>query len=61
LSGVRVSIGTSPVCTECGATVTHGAAIPATILRAQGFTYVKSMAGGIERWSREIDPSVPRY
>jgi rhodanese-related sulfurtransferase len=30
-------------------------------LRAQGVDSAKSMAGGIERWSAEIDPSVPRY
>lgn len=27
----------------------------------KGFTNVKSMAGGIERWSLTIDPNVPRY
>ncbi len=31
------------------------------MLRAQGFTDVTSMAGGIDLWSRDIDPSVPRY
>jgi rhodanese-related sulfurtransferase len=30
-------------------------------LRAQGVAGARSMAGGIDRWSREIDPSVPRY
>ena len=30
-------------------------------LRGQGFEKAKSLAGGIERWSREIDPKVPRY
>jgi rhodanese-related sulfurtransferase len=30
-------------------------------LRAQGVESARSMAGGIERWSTEIDPSVPRY
>jgi rhodanese-related sulfurtransferase len=30
-------------------------------LRQQGVGSAKSMAGGIERWSAEIDPSVPRY
>jgi rhodanese-related sulfurtransferase len=30
-------------------------------LRAQGVKTAKSMAGGIERWSLEIDPMVPRY
>ncbi|MCC6580517.1 MAG: rhodanese-like domain-containing protein [Phycisphaeraceae bacterium] len=33
----------------------------ATILRNSGFTNVKSMAGGIDLWSIDIDPSVPRY
>ncbi len=30
-------------------------------LREQGFPRVVSMAGGIEAWSREVDPSVPLY
>jgi rhodanese-related sulfurtransferase len=30
-------------------------------LRQQGVTTCQSMAGGIDRWSLEIDPSVPRY
>jgi rhodanese-related sulfurtransferase len=30
-------------------------------LRNQGVENVVSMAGGIDRWSLEIDPSVPRY
>jgi rhodanese-related sulfurtransferase len=30
-------------------------------LRQQGVEACQSMAGGIERWSTEIDPSVPRY
>jgi rhodanese-related sulfurtransferase len=30
-------------------------------LRKQGFEKVQSMSGGIERWSLEIDPTVPRY
>jgi rhodanese-related sulfurtransferase len=30
-------------------------------LRQQGVESAKSMAGGIERWSGEIDQSVPRY
>ena len=28
---------------------------------AQGFTKVANLRGGIEAWSREVDPSVPRY
>lgn len=30
-------------------------------LQQQGVESAKSMAGGIERWSVEIDPRVPRY
>jgi rhodanese-related sulfurtransferase len=30
-------------------------------LREQGVGECQSMAGGIDRWSLEIDPSVPRY
>ena len=30
-------------------------------LRGQGVERAKSLAGGIERWSLEIDPKVPRY
>jgi adenylyltransferase/sulfurtransferase len=33
----------------------------ATWLRFQGIEKAKSLAGGIERWSVEIDPNVPRY
>jgi rhodanese-related sulfurtransferase len=30
-------------------------------LRREGFERAQSLAGGIEEWSRVIDPSVPRY
>ena len=30
-------------------------------LRFQGFEKAKSLAGGIERWSLDIDSKVPRY
>jgi len=30
-------------------------------LRFQGIEKAKSLSGGIERWSVEIDPKVPRY
>jgi rhodanese-related sulfurtransferase len=30
-------------------------------LRALGFAKVQNMTGGIEAWSEEIDPSLPRY
>ena len=30
-------------------------------LRKQGYEKVQSLSGGINRWSLEIDPSIPRY
>lgn len=33
----------------------------AAALRRQGFADVTSLAGGIDLWSRDIDPGVPRY
>jgi rhodanese-related sulfurtransferase len=30
-------------------------------LRQQGFDKAQSVAGGIDAWSRTIDPAVPRY
>ena len=30
-------------------------------LRGQGFEYAQSLAGGIDAWSRTVDPTVPRY
>jgi rhodanese-related sulfurtransferase len=30
-------------------------------LRARGVENCFSVAGGIDRWSRDVDPSVPRY
>jgi len=33
----------------------------ATWLRFQGIERAKSLAGGIERWSLDVDPNVPRY
>jgi rhodanese-related sulfurtransferase len=30
-------------------------------LRNQGFEHVQSLAGGIDAWSRAIDPTIPRY
>lgn len=32
-----------------------------TFLRARGLTRVAHLAGGIDAWSAEVDPSVPRY
>ena len=33
----------------------------AAILREAGFAQAVSLAGGIDLWSRIVDPSVPRY
>jgi rhodanese-related sulfurtransferase len=33
----------------------------AAFLEARGFTQVANIAGGINAWSGEVDPSVPRY
>jgi hypothetical protein len=33
----------------------------ASFLQARGFTHVVNIAGGIEAWSVELDPNVPRY
>lgn len=32
-----------------------------SLLRSKGLTAVHSMAGGVDLWSRDIDPAVPRY
>lgn len=41
----------------------HGmrSAMVADYLRAAGFPRVLNVSGGIDRWSAEVDPSVPRY
>lgn len=33
----------------------------AAFLAHHGFSHVANIAGGIDAWSRELDPSVPRY
>ena len=33
----------------------------ANFLKARGFKHVANIAGGINAWSAEVDPSVPRY
>lgn len=41
----------------------HGmrSAAAAAWLRDQGFTHVRNLEGGIDRWSLEVDPAVRRY
>jgi len=36
-------------------------ALAAAFLRARGFARVLNLLGGIEAWSTEVDPAVPRY
>ena len=33
----------------------------ALALRGRGFTEVRSLRGGIQRWATEIDPTMPQY
>jgi adenylyltransferase/sulfurtransferase len=33
----------------------------AEFLSARGFTHVANLAGGIDAWSRDIDPDLPTY
>ena len=30
-------------------------------LKASGWAQVRSLAGGIDAWSRQVDPGIPRY
>lgn len=41
----------------------HGArSLNVTVwLRQQGYDHAQSLAGGIDAWSRNVDPTVPRY
>lgn len=48
-----------PLVTHCHSGVRSLKA--AAFLRAQGFEDARSMAGGIDLWSIDVDPSVPRY
>ena len=39
-----------------------GRSVPAVrFLRQMGFTRARNLLGGIDEWSRQVDPSVPRY
>ena len=50
---------TQPVVLMCH----HGgrSAMAATLLRSQGFPDLVNLKGGIDAWSRDVDPRVPRY
>jgi rhodanese-related sulfurtransferase len=63
LSSLAASLNTLPDVDEVICYCHHGmrSLDAAAWLRFQGFAKAKSLAGGIERWSVEIDPRVPRY
>ncbi|MBC8133721.1 MAG: hypothetical protein H7X95_12125 [Deltaproteobacteria bacterium] len=54
---------TPPVGTLVVAYCHHGirSLTAAAILEEHGIDNVVSLAGGIDAWSRQIDPSIPRY
>ena len=39
----------------------HRSAVVAAFLTNQGLPKVANLAGGIDEWSRTVDPTVPRY
>ncbi|MEY4691322.1 MAG: hypothetical protein RIT19_1647 [Verrucomicrobiota bacterium] len=49
--------GTTVVYCHHGVRSAHAIAF----LEEHGFTGLVNLTGGIDRWSREVDPSVPRY
>jgi rhodanese-related sulfurtransferase len=63
LGSLAASLNTLPDVDEVICYCHHGmrSLDAAAWLRFQGFAKAKSLAGGIERWSVEIDPKVPRY
>ena len=59
LSGEKLTDLAQPLLIQCH----HGgrSARAAEFLLRNGFTNVTNVAGGIDAWSLEIDPSIPRY
>ena len=39
----------------------NGSAQATQFLQSIGYRKVKNLTGGIDRWAREVDPSVPKY
>ena len=62
MSELEQEIGSLNSATDLIVFCHHGtrSAVAAEWLRSRGFR-VRSLLGGIDRWSREIDPSIPRY
>ena len=50
---------TRPIVLHCH----HGARSQRALelLRAQGFGRLRNLTGGIDAWSRDVDPATPRY
>jgi adenylyltransferase/sulfurtransferase len=63
LGSLSASLQTLPEVDEVICYCHHGmrSLDAAAWLRFQGIEKAKSMIGGIERWSLDIDPKVPRY
>ncbi len=63
LGALAASLNTLPDVDELICYCHHGmrSLDAAAWLRFQGIEKAKSLAGGIERWSLEVDPKVPRY
>jgi rhodanese-related sulfurtransferase len=59
LAPAQLTDPTQPLLIYCH----HGvrSAHVAEYLSKQGFTQVVNLGGGIDAWSREVDPSVPQY
>lgn len=59
LSHLEELADTAPVVVFCH----HGVRSANVVnwLRGQGVADCQSMAGGIDRWSTDVDPAVPRY
>jgi sulfur-carrier protein adenylyltransferase/sulfurtransferase len=63
MARVQAEVGTLDPAAETVVYCHHGArsAAVASWLRRAGFARVHNLAGGIDRWSREVDPAMPRY
>lgn len=63
LSDFQEWVGTLDPETETVMMCHHGirSAQVCAFLARQGFKKLSNLAGGIDRWSHEVDPSVPQY
>jgi adenylyltransferase/sulfurtransferase len=58
-AGIAALDGNRDIVVYCHSGIRSAAAVRQ--LRAAGFPRVWNLAGGIDRWSVDVDPSVPRY